>query len=160
LPIQRFGNPGLAAAAYNAGPRRVDDWLAGRRTLPRETRAYVRIITGQTAEQWIAPTESDEEEAPGRCESLATLAAKEEARRAVRLARASQPVSTAVSRIVIAHRHSQRAVRLARAAAHSVGSAESRSVIARRDRQRVASAQRQHQRVGARPERPSRSKRA
>ena len=131
--IQRFGNPGLAAAAYNAGPRRVDDWLAGRRTLPRETRAYVRIITGQTAEQWIAPTESDEEEAPGRCESLATLAAKEEARRAVRLARA---------------------------AAHSVGSAESRSVIARRDRQRVASAQRQHQRVGARPERPSRSKRA
>src|SRR5262249_8940256 len=37
----QFGNIGLAAAAYNAGPQRVRDWLAGRRTLPRETRNYV-----------------------------------------------------------------------------------------------------------------------
>jgi Transglycosylase SLT domain len=41
-----FGNLGLAAAAYNAGPGRVRDWLAGRRGLPRETDAYVRLITG------------------------------------------------------------------------------------------------------------------
>lgn len=27
---EQFGNLGLAAAAYNAGPRRVQDWLAGR----------------------------------------------------------------------------------------------------------------------------------
>jgi hypothetical protein len=33
----QFGNLGLAAAAYNAGPGRVRDWLAGRRTLPSET---------------------------------------------------------------------------------------------------------------------------
>jgi soluble lytic murein transglycosylase-like protein len=26
----RFGNLGLAAAAYNAGPQRVQDWLVGR----------------------------------------------------------------------------------------------------------------------------------
>jgi hypothetical protein len=48
-----FGNLGLAAAAYNAGPGRVRDWLAGRRGLPGETRAYVSIVTGQSAEQWI-----------------------------------------------------------------------------------------------------------
>ena len=32
---QKFGNLGLAAAAYNAGPKRVEDWLARRRSLPR-----------------------------------------------------------------------------------------------------------------------------
>jgi len=47
-----FGNLGLAAAAYNAGPGRVRDWLAGRRGLPRETDAYVRLITGQSPAQW------------------------------------------------------------------------------------------------------------
>jgi len=49
---EQFGNLGLAAAAYNAGPRRVQDWLAGRGGLPGETRAYVRIITGRSAEEW------------------------------------------------------------------------------------------------------------
>jgi soluble lytic murein transglycosylase-like protein len=48
---REFGNLGLAAAAYNAGPGRVRDWLAGRRGLPRETDAYVRLITGQPPEQ-------------------------------------------------------------------------------------------------------------
>ena len=42
-----FGNIGLAAAAYNAGAQRVRDWLAGRRTLPNETKGYVRIVTGR-----------------------------------------------------------------------------------------------------------------
>ena len=41
-----FGNIGLAAAAYNAGAQRVRDWLAGRRTLPNETKGYVRIVDG------------------------------------------------------------------------------------------------------------------
>ena len=49
---EQFGNLGLAAAAYNAGPTRVRDWLAGRRTLPSETQAYVRIVTGRHAEEW------------------------------------------------------------------------------------------------------------
>lgn len=48
------GNLGLAAAAYNAGPGRVEGWLAGRRTLPSETRAYVRIVTGHAAEEWAS----------------------------------------------------------------------------------------------------------
>ena len=48
---RRFGGLGLAAAAYNAGPTRVADWLAGRRQgLPYETQDYVFFITGQTVE--------------------------------------------------------------------------------------------------------------
>jgi hypothetical protein len=50
----QFGNLGLAAAAYNAGPQRVRAWLAGRRTLPRETRNYVWAVTGRSADDWAA----------------------------------------------------------------------------------------------------------
>ena len=50
----RFGNLGLAAAAYNAGPRRVDAWLAKKGSLPQETKDYVKTITGRPAEGWIA----------------------------------------------------------------------------------------------------------
>jgi len=35
---KQFGNLGLAAAAYNAGPRRVQEWLAGTGAMPQETR--------------------------------------------------------------------------------------------------------------------------
>jgi hypothetical protein len=52
---QQFGNIGLAAAAYNAGPRRVIAWMAKRGELPAETRAYVIKITGRPAEDWTAP---------------------------------------------------------------------------------------------------------
>lgn len=48
----QFGNLGLAAAAYNAGPRRVQDWLAGKGGMPSETRAYVAAITGSSVETW------------------------------------------------------------------------------------------------------------
>ena len=51
----RFGNLGLAAAGYNAGPGRVSAWLAGQRPLPSETRNYVAIITGWTADEWASP---------------------------------------------------------------------------------------------------------
>ena len=50
----RFGNLGLAAAAYNGGPARVEAWLAGRGGLPGETRSYVSIITGRTADDWAS----------------------------------------------------------------------------------------------------------
>jgi hypothetical protein len=49
----QFGNLGLAAAAYNAGPRRVQDWLAGTGGLPQETRHYVAAITGTTVDDWV-----------------------------------------------------------------------------------------------------------
>ena len=48
----QFGNLGLAAAAYNAGPRRVQEWLAGTGPMPQETRSYVVAITGSTVEDW------------------------------------------------------------------------------------------------------------
>lgn len=56
-----FGNLGLAAAAYNAGPQRVRDFLAGAHDLPRETRNYVLAITGQPVEDWavVAKESSD-----------------------------------------------------------------------------------------------------
>jgi Transglycosylase SLT domain len=47
-----FGNLGLAAAAYNAGPERVHKWLAGKSQLPEETIDYVRVITGHDAVDW------------------------------------------------------------------------------------------------------------
>jgi membrane-bound lytic murein transglycosylase MltF len=47
-----FGNLGLAAAAYNAGPARIQGWLAGTRSMPAETRAYVEAITGRSVEDW------------------------------------------------------------------------------------------------------------
>ncbi len=48
-----FGNLGLAAAAYNAGPNAVEAWIAGRSAmLPFETQAYVRIVTGFPVEAW------------------------------------------------------------------------------------------------------------
>jgi soluble lytic murein transglycosylase-like protein len=50
--FQQFGNLGLAAAAYNAGPRRVQNWLEKGGKLPQETRDYVERITGMKAEQW------------------------------------------------------------------------------------------------------------
>jgi hypothetical protein len=50
--LNEFGNLGLAAAAYNAGPRRVRDWLEGRGALPSETQHYVETITGRPAAEW------------------------------------------------------------------------------------------------------------
>lgn len=65
----RFGNLGLAAAAYNAGPRRVSDWLAGKGLLPLETESYVTIITGDAAEEWraAAPPTAENRPAPDTC---------------------------------------------------------------------------------------------
>jgi len=50
----QFGNLGLAAAAYNAGPRRVQEWLAGTGQMPAQTRNYVMAITGSSVEDWAA----------------------------------------------------------------------------------------------------------
>ena len=48
-----FGNWGLAAAAYNAGARRIEEWIARRGPMPDETRNYVRNITGHEPEKWL-----------------------------------------------------------------------------------------------------------
>ena len=53
----QFGNLGLAAAAYNAGPRRVQDWLGGSGVMPKETRNYVLAITGASVDDWALADE-------------------------------------------------------------------------------------------------------
>lgn len=53
-----FGNLGLAAAAYNAGERRVRRWLAGTGNLPYETQDYVLSVTGRGHEEWKAESAS------------------------------------------------------------------------------------------------------
>jgi lipoprotein-anchoring transpeptidase ErfK/SrfK len=84
---KQFGNLGLAAAGYNAGPGRVSAWLAGHRGLPSETRNYVAIITGWTADEWASPSppKTSETTIPQGvpCARLANLilAPRDEARR-------------------------------------------------------------------------------
>jgi hypothetical protein len=55
----QFGNLGYAAAAYNAGARRVSDWLERGRTLPRQTLNYVLQVTGRSAQQWRTTPPND-----------------------------------------------------------------------------------------------------
>jgi hypothetical protein len=54
-----FGNLGLAAAAYNAGPKRVREFIAGSRSLPQQTRNYVRAITRRSVENWASGAKED-----------------------------------------------------------------------------------------------------
>jgi Transglycosylase SLT domain len=75
--LNQFGNLGLAAAAYNAGPARVSAWLLNHRALPVETRNYVALVTGWTADEWASssPPEKAETTIPQGvpCTRLANL---------------------------------------------------------------------------------------
>jgi transglycosylase-like protein with SLT domain/sporulation related protein len=68
---RQFGNLGLAAAAYNAGPRRVQDWLSGSGYMPQETRNYVAAITGTSVDDWATASRNSNSNArmPGRAPS-------------------------------------------------------------------------------------------
>ena len=71
---RQFGNLGLAAAAYNAGPQRVRDWMAGSRTLPAETRNYVLAITGISVDDWARSGAREPEPLPRpNCTQLMAL---------------------------------------------------------------------------------------
>ena len=73
----QFGNLGLAAAAYNAGPQRLRDFMAGARPLPAETRNYVLAITGRAVEDWMkpadAPAQAPAQPAVASCHDLVAL---------------------------------------------------------------------------------------
>ncbi len=79
----RFGNLGLAAAAYNAGPARVATWLEGHGGLPAETRSYVLTITRRPVEDWMAkdagPAPADAAEPNLNCLQLAARIRSSEA---------------------------------------------------------------------------------
>jgi hypothetical protein len=70
----QFGNLGLAAAAYNAGPRRVQEWLAGSGGMPQETRNYVSAITGSTVDDWAADARNGKAGKSGKPPGEASLA--------------------------------------------------------------------------------------
>ena len=86
-----FGNIGLAAAAYNAGPQRLRDFLAGSRDLPSETRHYVVAITGSPVQDWVMQAKDREAEAtqetrssgnelwPATCRDIVALLEREAA---------------------------------------------------------------------------------
>ncbi len=53
--LDRYGNTGAMLAAYNAGPARYEDYLAGTRDLPAETRAYVAALAPRLAGKPLPP---------------------------------------------------------------------------------------------------------
>lgn len=95
---KQFGNLGLAAAAYNAGPKRVQDWLANRRNLPEETQAYVRSVTGRTVDDWKSSRSSELSPIIGEsfpCLQIAKVLAEQSARTA---AAGTQALTASASR--------------------------------------------------------------
>ena len=72
----RFGNLGLAAAAYNGGPTAVAHWLANKGSLPFETQDYVLAVTGHDAEEWRSdkpPADATTDTGPSCLSLIATL---------------------------------------------------------------------------------------
>ena len=96
-----FGNLGLAAAAYNAGRRRVREFMTGSRGLPLETRKYVLAITGRSVGAWAKDSRldsnderKDEQYVDGvssSCQDLEALLKEESKSVAPRLARRVVP---------------------------------------------------------------------
>src|SRR5262249_48116096 len=86
----QFGNLGLAAAAYNAGPQRGTDWTGLRKGLPAETRAYVTRITGHRADLWRSSAFRRDPEAtlmPARAPCTEVIAEVKEQAHFVRVAK-------------------------------------------------------------------------
>ena len=115
--VAQFGNLGLAAAAYNAGPGRVSAYVAKRRGLPEETRNYVIRITGKTADKWtsskfvqgpeskVMPAKApcvetvQEVAAQAKAAQLSKLAAAPAAKQNGKLSRARKTIQTAAKQV-------------------------------------------------------------
>ena len=70
---QQFGNWGLALAAYNAGPKRLQDWFDRTRFLPPETEDYVRFITHRSVYDWASDDGLKREKEPPRDRGCLTI---------------------------------------------------------------------------------------
>jgi hypothetical protein len=115
--VAQFGNLGLAAAAYNAGPGRVSAYVAKRRGLPEETRNYVIRITGKAADKWtskkfvqapesrVMPAKApcvevaQEVAEQAKAAQLAQLASAQAGKQPGKLQRALKTVQTALKRV-------------------------------------------------------------
>src|SRR5205814_3119733 len=115
--VAQFGNLGLAAAAYNAGPGRVNEYVVRHRALPEETRNYVVRITGKTADKWtskkfvqapeakVMPAKApcvevaQEVAEQAKAAQLAELAAAQAEKQTGKLPRALKTVQTALKRV-------------------------------------------------------------
>lgn len=90
--FSRFNNLGLVAAAYNAGPKRVFDWMRQRAHLPQETRDYVSAITGRPVDKWVGLKKpavfNVARQVP--CRRSAEFSAAEQAERAEQLRQAAE----------------------------------------------------------------------
>ncbi|HEU0370284.1 MAG TPA: lytic transglycosylase domain-containing protein [Candidatus Acidoferrum sp.] len=143
--VTKFGNLGLAAAAYNAGPRRISNWLVRKSKLPQETQHYVKItgtsggnVEGQTGAdcrtEKHAPCRDDAgviaSETPSapqieaRSRVLARSSAKETSRTTVAQASAN-PARTSLARLAKRHKGGKGAVQLAAASKKSRHKAQS-----------------------------------
>jgi hypothetical protein len=116
--VAQFGNLGLAAAAYNAGPGRVSEFMAKGRRLPDETKNYVVRITGRPAEKWTSRAFVQAPEAklmPAKAPCVEVAAAVEAQAEAVRQARLAMPVREtrhAAAGRAEGHRHAANMVRI------------------------------------------------
>jgi hypothetical protein len=136
--VRRFGNLGLAAAAYNAGPRRIQDWLDKKGRLPDETQHYVRTITGSPAETWkgrvkarlaaVLPREAPCQE---RVAVIAAMAAAPSTRR--------KPVGHWTPTIVVERKRSKGESRHAKARGKGGKGAIQLSAVSKSDRKRNGS---------------------
>ena len=94
---REFGNLGLAAAAYNAGPRRVREWLAGtRRDAGRDAQLRLSRSPALSVEEWARRRQA-RARAAGAAELRAAMAMLKRAPNPVRREahRARQPVAVA-----------------------------------------------------------------
>jgi Transglycosylase SLT domain len=95
-------------AAYNAGPKRIANWLSKRAALPQETEHYVKRITGWPAESWAAaqagsPTVKLPQDAP--CQEIAGLFASDESQ-SIPLQNSSPMESSKIVAVSHLRRHS------------------------------------------------------
>lgn len=141
--LDRFGNLGLAAAAYNAGPARIQNWIAKKTALPRETKGYVKTITGVPAENWkggrqVAAVKKLPERAP--CKDIVVASAESDApplpdpaptRRSADTV--DKPATRAKTRVAA------RKAAHAKVAAHHKAASHKTAALAARSRHRTAS---------------------